>query len=52
MPGSFLTRYLAGDSLEVWADLFALGPAVRAPEYAEDAQAVARTTMQRVRHWS
>jgi hypothetical protein len=50
MPGSFLTRYLAGDSLEVWADLLALGPAVRAPEYAEDAQAVARTTMQRVRH--
>lgn len=50
MPGSFLTRYLAGDSLGVWADLLALGPAIRSLEYAEDAQAVARTTMQRVRH--
>jgi hypothetical protein len=50
MPRSFLTRYLAGDSLGVWADLVALGPAIRSPEYAEDAQAVARTTMQRVRY--
>jgi len=49
MAGPFLDRYLAGDSLGVWTELLTLGPAVRSSTSAEDAYAVARETMQRVR---
>jgi hypothetical protein len=43
-------RYNQGDRVQVWEDLMALGPAVRQPEYIEDARAVARETMLRARH--
>ena len=46
---SFLSRYQAGQHADVWADLVALNESVRGPEYFEDAYAVARETMQRVR---
>jgi hypothetical protein len=49
MP-TFLERYQAGDYLRVWADLEALGGAVRGERYFADAQAVANETMKRVRH--
>jgi hypothetical protein len=49
-PGSLLRRYQAGEHEAVWADLVALGAAVRKPPYAEDAWAVARETMRRARH--
>jgi hypothetical protein len=49
MTGPFLDRYLAGDACGVWTDLLTLGPAVRSSSYAEDAHAVARETMVRVR---
>ncbi len=49
MP-TFLERYQAGDHLQVWADLEALGDAVRGDRFAGDAQAVAHETMKRVRH--
>jgi hypothetical protein len=48
-PGPFLTRYLAGDHEAVWADLLALGPAVRDPAVLPDAWRVACETMHRVR---
>jgi hypothetical protein len=49
MP-TFLERYQAGDHMQVWADLEALGDAVREKRYFVDAQAVANETMKRVRH--
>jgi hypothetical protein len=49
MP-TFLKRYQAGDYAGVWADLEALGDAVRKKRYLADAQAVANETMKRVRH--
>jgi hypothetical protein len=49
MP-TFLERYQAGDHTRVWADLEALGDAVRKKRYLADAQAVASETMKRVRH--
>jgi hypothetical protein len=48
MP-TFLERYQAGDHMRVWADLEALGDAVREERYFADAQAVANETMKRVR---
>jgi hypothetical protein len=48
MP-SYLERYLAGEHEEVWAELTALGPAVRGPDLLTDAEAVARETMTRAR---
>lgn len=45
---SFLERYEAGEHLAVWNELCELGPAVREPEYVDDAMAVARATMERV----
>src|SRR5512142_1974934 len=46
---SYLARYLNGEHEQTWAELQALGPAVReSPVYA-DARAVADETMQRVR---
>jgi hypothetical protein len=49
MP-TFLQRYQAGDHRRVWADLEALGDAVREKRDLVDAQAVANETMKRVRH--
>jgi hypothetical protein len=45
---SFLNRYLAGEHVQVWADLVALGPDVRKPPYKDEALEVARETMRRV----
>jgi hypothetical protein len=47
---TFQERYLAGAHEEVWNELTALGPGVRHEFYYEDAVAVARETMRRVRH--
>jgi hypothetical protein len=49
MP-SYLERYLAGESTAVWAELLALGAAVRSLDYYDDALAVAIETMRRVEH--
>ena len=43
-----LTRYLAGEHQQVWAELMALGDAVRQDPHAADALAVAYETMERV----
>lgn len=48
-PGSFLRRYQAGEHEAVWADMAALGAAVRSAPYLDDARAVARETMRRAR---
>jgi hypothetical protein len=47
---TYLRRYLAGEYEPVWAELQALGAAVREEPLYSDAQAVARETMRRVRH--
>lgn len=44
---AFLSRYLDGEYERVWAELLALGPAVREGPLAADAYAVARETMRR-----
>lgn len=46
---AFLERYQAGECVQVWADLVALGPEVRRDLHAEAALAVARETMRRVK---
>jgi hypothetical protein len=46
---TFLDRYTAGEWIEVWNDLTALGDGVRHPLYAKDAAAVATETMRRAR---
>jgi hypothetical protein len=46
---SYLDRYRAGEQTEAWAELVALGPAVRQEPLVSDALAVARETMHRVR---
>jgi hypothetical protein len=46
---SHLDRYRTGEHTEVWAELIALGPAVRQEPLLSDALAVARETMHRVR---
>jgi hypothetical protein len=43
-------RYQAGEREAVWAEMVALGAAVREPLYFKDAQAVATETMRRARH--
>ena len=48
--GSLLDRYRAGQHEAVWADMMALGPAVRDAAHFDDAWSVARETMQRARH--
>jgi hypothetical protein len=48
MP-TFHERYIAGEYEQVWDDMCSLGPDVRKPTYFDDAVAVARETMQRVR---
>lgn len=45
-----LARYRAGESSAVWAELVALGSAVRSPAYFDDAYGVAIETIHRVRH--
>lgn len=45
---TFLQRYVAGEHEQVWAELVALGDAVREEPLYADAQAVARETMRRV----
>lgn len=44
---TFLSRYLDGERERVWAELVALGPAVREEPLASEAHAVARETMRR-----
>ncbi len=46
---TYLARYLAGEREQVWAELDALGAAVREEPLYADALAVARETMRRVR---
>ncbi|MGZ6376098.1 MAG: hypothetical protein ACXWPI_15445, partial [Ktedonobacterales bacterium] len=46
---TYLERYLAGEYEQVWAELQALGAAVREEPLHSDALAVARATMRRVR---
>jgi hypothetical protein len=47
---TFLDRYVAGDRVEVWNELAALGEAVRREPVQADAIAVAEETMRRPRH--
>lgn len=47
---SYLERYISGEHEQVWAELQALGAAVREEPLYTDALAVARETMRRVRH--
>jgi hypothetical protein len=49
MP-TYIDRYLAGDRVEVWDELMALGEAVRRKPVRADAIAVAEETMRRARH--
>jgi hypothetical protein len=44
---SYLERYLTGEHEQVWAELVALGAAVRDEPLYSDALAVARETMRR-----
>jgi len=46
----YLDRYHNGEYTEVWADLVAFGPAIRADPLYTDAAAVARETMLRAKH--
>ncbi|MBL8173113.1 MAG: hypothetical protein JNK48_00500, partial [Bryobacterales bacterium] len=46
---SMKARYEAGEHEPVWAELMAMGGAVRRPEVLEEARAVARETMRRAR---
>jgi hypothetical protein len=48
MP-TYLQRYLDGEHEAVWAELTALGPAIRQEPLASDARGVARETMTRAR---
>lgn len=49
VEATFLQRYVAGEYEQVWAELVALGDAVREEPLYADALAVARETMRRVR---
>jgi hypothetical protein len=46
---TYFDRYLAGEHVQVWSDLVALGELVREKPVASDAWAVARETMRRAR---
>ena len=48
-PERWLERYCAGEHADVWAELVALGPAVREEPARSAAETVAAETMQRVR---
>jgi hypothetical protein len=50
MSMNYLQRYLRGEYEQVWDELLSLGAAVREEEVYPEALAVARETMQRVRH--
>src|SRR5947209_2985739 len=45
---SYFRRYQAGEHVEVWAQLVALGSGVREPAVLSDATSVAHATMERV----
>ncbi len=45
----YLERYINGEYEQVWAELQALGPAVRSEPLYSDAREVADETMRRVR---
>src|SRR6266699_545131 len=47
---SFLTRYQQGECIQVWEELYTLGPTVRQGDFYPDAEAVALETMRRVCH--
>jgi hypothetical protein len=47
---SYLERYLNGEYVGVWAELVALGPAIRSEPVFTDAQSVAQEMMQRAKH--
>ena len=47
---SYLKRYQAGERVQVWQELVALGDEVRSEPLLGDARAVARETMRRVRY--
>jgi hypothetical protein len=49
-PKSWRKRYEAGEREAVWAEMTALGPAIRHARYVDEAWAVARETMRRARH--
>jgi hypothetical protein len=49
-PTDFLDRYQRGEQVEVWAELVAVGAAVREPPLDQAAIAVATAMMRRVRH--
>jgi len=48
-PQGWLERYIAGECEAVWAEMTAVGVAVREPPYAEPAWATARETMRRAK---
>ncbi len=50
MTQSFLARYQAGEHEQVWAELVALGPAVREEPVRSEARAVAEEMMRRAQH--
>jgi hypothetical protein len=49
-PERWLERYQAGEHAAVWAEMTALGPAVRQAPCVDPASAVAKETMRRARH--
>jgi hypothetical protein len=50
MAVTYFERYLAGEQEQVWAEIVAVGAAVREEPLYSDALAVARETMRRARH--
>ncbi len=50
LMGEWLERYRQGDCVQVWEELYTLGPAVRQGDFYPDAEAVALETMRRVCH--
>ena len=47
---SYFERYLAGERVEVWNELIALGEAVRTPPLLDEALAVAREIVRRAKY--
>jgi hypothetical protein len=50
MSQTYLDRYQAGEHVQVWTELVALGPAIREEPLLSDAQAVAQEMMRRADH--
>jgi len=46
--GSRLARYVRGEHVAVWDELYGMGSSVRDPEVVDEAEAIARETMRRV----